>query len=93
MPNSSWATAAARPNSSSWQAAAPKARTASLPGLPLDKMPGGKAFADKFDAKYGQIQLYAPYCYDAVNVHDRRHAEGRLRRAGEVPAGAGRHDP
>jgi branched-chain amino acid transport system substrate-binding protein len=40
----------------------------SLPGLPLDKMPGGKAFADKFAAKYGQIQLYAPYCYDAVSV-------------------------
>ena len=40
----------------------------SLPGVPLDKMPGGKAFADRFTAKYGQIQLYAPYCYDAVNV-------------------------
>ena len=41
---------------------------ASLPGVPLDKMPGGKAFADRFIAKYGPIQLYAPYCYDAVNV-------------------------
>ncbi len=40
----------------------------SLPGLPLDKMPGGKAFGDKFSAQYGQIQLYAPYCYDAVSV-------------------------
>jgi len=40
----------------------------SLPGVPLDKMPGGKMFADKFTAKYGQIQSYAPYCYDAVNV-------------------------
>lgn len=40
----------------------------SLPGVPVEKMPGGKAFADKFTAKYGQIQLYAPYCYDAVNV-------------------------
>lgn len=40
----------------------------SLPGLPLDKMPGGKPFSDKFTAKYGQIQLYAPYCYDAVSV-------------------------
>ncbi len=40
----------------------------SLPGVPIDKMPGGKAFADKFNAKYGQIQLYAPYCYDAVNA-------------------------
>ena len=40
----------------------------SLPGMPLEKMPGGKAFGEKFTAKYGQIQLYAPYCYDAVNV-------------------------
>ncbi len=40
----------------------------SLPGVPTEKMPGGKAFADKFTAKYGQIQLYAPYCYDAVNI-------------------------
>lgn len=40
----------------------------SLPGLPLDKMPGGKGFGDRFIAKYGQIQLYAPYCYDAVSV-------------------------
>lgn len=40
----------------------------SLPGLPLEKMPGGKEFSSRFTAKYGQIQLYAPYCYDAVNV-------------------------
>jgi branched-chain amino acid transport system substrate-binding protein len=41
---------------------------ASLPGVPLDKMPGGKEFEKRFVAKYGPIQLYAPYCYDAVNV-------------------------
>ena len=41
---------------------------ASLPGVPLDKMPSGKAFAERFVAKYQPIQLYAPYCYDAVNV-------------------------
>ncbi len=40
----------------------------SLPGVPLAQMPGGQAFGDKFTAKYGQIQLYAPYCYDAVYV-------------------------
>jgi branched-chain amino acid transport system substrate-binding protein len=40
----------------------------SLPGVPLDQMSGGKAFSDKFTAKYGQIQLYAPYVYDAVMV-------------------------
>ncbi|MBI3480961.1 MAG: branched-chain amino acid ABC transporter substrate-binding protein [Nitrosomonadales bacterium] len=41
---------------------------ASLPGVPLDKMPGGKQFEARFVAKYQPIQLYAPYCYDAVNV-------------------------
>jgi branched-chain amino acid transport system substrate-binding protein len=40
----------------------------SLPGVTLDKMPGGKEFENRFVAKYGPIQLYAPYCYDAVNV-------------------------
>jgi branched-chain amino acid transport system substrate-binding protein len=42
---------------------------ASQPGLPLDKMPQGKAFAEKFKAKFNaDIQLYAPYAYDATNV-------------------------
>lgn len=41
---------------------------ASLPGVPLEKMPGGKAFEARFVAKYQPIQLYAPYCFDAVNV-------------------------
>src|SRR3989338_2894407 len=41
---------------------------ASLPGVPLNKMPGGKEFEKRFVAKYQPIQLYAPYCYDAVNV-------------------------
>ena len=41
---------------------------ASLPGVPLDKMPGGKDFAARFEARYQPIQLYAAYCYDAVNV-------------------------
>jgi branched-chain amino acid transport system substrate-binding protein len=31
-------------------------------------MPGGKAFKAKFEAKYGPIQVYAPYAYDAVYV-------------------------
>jgi len=39
---------------------------ASSPGVPLDKMPGGKGFTERFNAKYGQIQIYAPYAYDAV---------------------------
>lgn len=40
--------------------------TASSPGLPLEKMPGGKSFAERFNAKYGKIQIYAPYAYDAA---------------------------
>jgi len=41
---------------------------ASSPGLPLESMPGGTAFKEKFTAHYGQIQTYAPYAYDAVYV-------------------------
>jgi branched-chain amino acid transport system substrate-binding protein len=41
---------------------------ASSPGSPLEKMAGGKSFSDKFTAKYGKIQLYAPYAYDAAAV-------------------------
>lgn len=41
---------------------------ASNPGLPLDAMPGGAAFKAKFEAKYGKIQNYAPYAYDALYV-------------------------
>ncbi|MGH7186350.1 MAG: branched-chain amino acid ABC transporter substrate-binding protein, partial [Pseudomonadota bacterium] len=39
---------------------------ASSPGVPLDKMPGGKGFTERFTAKYGQVQIYAPFAYDAV---------------------------
>jgi branched-chain amino acid transport system substrate-binding protein len=42
--------------------------TASSPGLPIDSMPGGKAFRAKFTAKYGPIQTYAPYAYDAASA-------------------------
>ena len=41
---------------------------ASNPGLSLDAMPGGKAFKEKFTARFGPIQNYAPYAYDAVYV-------------------------
>jgi branched-chain amino acid transport system substrate-binding protein len=41
---------------------------ASIPGLPVDKMPKGPEFKQKFNAKYGEIQLYAPYAYDAAYV-------------------------
>ncbi len=42
--------------------------TGSSPGLPLDVMPGGKEFREKFTAKYGAIQNYAPYAYDAARA-------------------------
>ena len=42
---------------------------ASSPGVPLANMPQGPAFAQKYKAKYNQdIQLYAPYAFDAMNV-------------------------
>ncbi len=42
---------------------------ASSPGMPLDKMPEGKSFADKYKAKFNtEIQIYAPDAYDAANV-------------------------
>ncbi|WP_374336138.1 branched-chain amino acid ABC transporter substrate-binding protein [Methyloversatilis sp.] len=41
----------------------------SLPGVPLDQMAGGTAFRERYKAKYNtDIQLYAPYAYDAVRV-------------------------
>jgi branched-chain amino acid transport system substrate-binding protein len=41
---------------------------ASSPGLPIDDMPGGAEFRKKFESRYGVIQVYAPYAYDAVQV-------------------------
>lgn len=40
----------------------------SLPGIPLANMKGGPEFKQKFEAKYGVIQLYAPYVYDAMQM-------------------------
>ena len=38
-------------------------------GASLDKMPGGKAWKARYDAKYpNQFQVYSPYVYDAVHV-------------------------
>jgi branched-chain amino acid transport system substrate-binding protein len=40
---------------------------ASTPGAALESRPGGKAFAEKYKARYHQdIGLYAPYFYDGV---------------------------
>lgn len=36
-------------------------------GSSLGKMPGGKAWKERYDAKYpGQFQVYSPYTYDAT---------------------------
>ena len=41
----------------------------SLPGMPLEKLAKGPEFREKFSKKFGaEIQLYAPYVYDAVMV-------------------------
>ena len=41
----------------------------SLPGMPLEKLSKGPAFKEAFTKKYNaEIQLYAPYLYDAVMV-------------------------
>ncbi len=39
---------------------------AASPGLPLEGMPGGKAFKAKYTARYGAVQSHAPYAYDAA---------------------------
>jgi branched-chain amino acid transport system substrate-binding protein len=42
---------------------------ASIPGLPKDQMPGGKAFLEKYKAKFNaEVELFAPMGYDAVFV-------------------------
>jgi len=42
---------------------------ASIPGLPKDKMPGGSAFLDRFQKRFGtKVELFAPMGYDAVFV-------------------------
>lgn len=41
----------------------------SSPGVPLDKMRGGHEFREKYQRTFNQeIQLYAPYAYDAANT-------------------------
>lgn len=40
----------------------------SSPGLPLDKMPGGRDFTTKFNNRFGKVQIYAPFAYDATRV-------------------------
>lgn len=38
-------------------------------GIPMDKMPGGKEFNERFKKRFGvPVQLYAPYSYDAATA-------------------------
>jgi branched-chain amino acid transport system substrate-binding protein len=40
---------------------------ASLAGLPLDEMPGGKEYAEKYKKRFGEdVQTYSPYAYDGA---------------------------
>ena len=49
--------------------AAAEGHYCSLPGVPLDKMPGGAKFAEHFKTRFNiGIQQYAPNAYDAVMV-------------------------
>jgi branched-chain amino acid transport system substrate-binding protein len=42
---------------------------ASSPGVPLENMPGGQAFTERYTKRFNQqIQLYAPYAFDAMNT-------------------------
>lgn len=41
---------------------------ASTPGLPPAQMPGGETFRRDFVARYGVIQNYAPYAFDAAST-------------------------
>ncbi|PHV10510.1 branched-chain amino acid ABC transporter substrate-binding protein [Chitinimonas sp. BJB300] len=39
---------------------------ASLAGLPMEKMPGGKDFETRYKAKYQEMEIYTPYGYDST---------------------------
>lgn len=41
----------------------------SLAGLPLDKMPGGHAYQEKYEKRFGTpVELYSPYAYDGAKA-------------------------
>jgi branched-chain amino acid transport system substrate-binding protein len=47
--------------------AAGEGTVASLAGLPVERMPGGTAFARRHEARFGKpVQVYAPYAYDGA---------------------------
>ncbi|HXF66926.1 MAG TPA: branched-chain amino acid ABC transporter substrate-binding protein [Burkholderiales bacterium] len=49
--------------------AAAEGTVASLAGLPLGQMPGGKRYEEKYRARFGTpVEVYSPYAYDAARV-------------------------
>ncbi|PLZ01981.1 branched chain amino acid ABC transporter substrate-binding protein [Burkholderia sp. WAC0059] len=47
--------------------AAANGSLASQAGLPLDQMPGGSAYVEKYRKRFGQdVQTYSPYAYDGA---------------------------
>lgn len=41
---------------------------ASMAGVPIEQMPDGAAFLERYKAKYGDMEIYTPYGYDATRV-------------------------
>ncbi len=41
---------------------------ASMAGVPIEQMPEGPAFLERYKAKYGDMEIYTPYGYDATRV-------------------------
>lgn len=41
---------------------------ASMAGVPIEQMPDGPAFLERYKAKYGDMEIYTPYGYDATRV-------------------------
>lgn len=49
--------------------AAAEGAIASLAGLPLERMPGGRDYEAKYRARFGApVETYSPYAYDATHV-------------------------
>lgn len=55
------------PNFIALAGAAAEGTLASLAGVPLERMPGGKAYAERYRARFGSaVEVYSPYAYDAT---------------------------
>lgn len=55
------------PNFIALAGAAAEGALASLAGMPLDRMPGGKTYAERYSRRFGrQVEVYSPYAYDAA---------------------------